>query len=162
MDSSSWPGQSPSRQANKPNWCLTLQHANKPKLELPGRRRVVNCHGTICTPLVTHIHTEKPGLMDENFPCKPRFPGFSSDFRIFPEWVFKKIFFFSEDDPQFILSTLKYNSMTPKALKLHLQSITLQKSFYSSNFCYFTYRYVVIRRDSQNFIFFLFRPFSSL
>jgi hypothetical protein len=28
--------------------------------------------------------------------------------------------------------------MTPKALKLHLQSIKLKKSFYSSNFCYFT------------------------
>jgi hypothetical protein len=39
--------------------------------------------------------------------------------------------------PQFILSTLKCNSVTPKALKLHLQSIKLQKSFYSSNFCSF-------------------------
>jgi hypothetical protein len=36
--------------------------------------------------------------------------------------------------PQFILSTLKCNSVTPKALQLHLQSIKLQKSFYSSNF----------------------------
>jgi hypothetical protein len=40
---------------------------------------------------------------------------------------------------QLILSTLKCNSMTPKALKLHLQSIKLQKSFYcfdhSSHLC---------------------------
>jgi hypothetical protein len=28
--------------------------------------------------------------------------------------------------------------VTSKALKLHLQSIRLQKSFYSSNFCSFT------------------------
>jgi hypothetical protein len=40
--------------------------------------------------------------------------------------------------PRLILSTLKRNNMTPKALKLHLQSIKLQKSFYSSNFFYFT------------------------
>jgi hypothetical protein len=40
--------------------------------------------------------------------------------------------------PQFILSTLKCNNMTPKALKLHLESIKLQKSFYSSNFFNFT------------------------
>jgi uncharacterized membrane protein SpoIIM required for sporulation len=40
--------------------------------------------------------------------------------------------------PQFILSTLKCNSRTPKASKLHLQSIKFQKSFYSSIFCYFT------------------------
>jgi hypothetical protein len=39
--------------------------------------------------------------------------------------------------PQFIASTLKCNSVTPKALKLHLQSIKLQKSFYSLNFCSF-------------------------
>jgi hypothetical protein len=66
------------------------------------------------------------------------YPGFSSNFRGFPEWVFP------------IRATLKCNNMTPKALKLHLQSIKLQKSFYSlqsiklqksfysSNFCYFT------------------------
>jgi hypothetical protein len=48
------------------------------------------------------------------------------------------IYFVSENDPQFVLSTLKCNNMTPKALKLHLQSIKLQKSYYSLNFCYFT------------------------
>jgi hypothetical protein len=36
MDSFSVPGQSRSREANKPNWRLTLRHANKPKSELPG------------------------------------------------------------------------------------------------------------------------------
>jgi hypothetical protein len=36
--------------------------------------------------------------------------------------------------PQLVLSTLKCNNMTPKALKLNLQSIRLQKSFYSLNF----------------------------
>jgi hypothetical protein len=41
--------------------------------------------------------------------------------------------------PGFILSTLKCNNMTPQALKLHLQSIKLKKSFYSLNFCYFAY-----------------------
>jgi hypothetical protein len=40
--------------------------------------------------------------------------------------------------PRFILSTLKCNNVTPKALKLHLQSIKLQKSIYSLNFFYFT------------------------
>jgi hypothetical protein len=36
MDSSSGPGQSRSREANKPNWRLTLRPANKPKSELPA------------------------------------------------------------------------------------------------------------------------------
>jgi hypothetical protein len=45
--------------------------------------------------------------------------------------------------------------MTPKALKLHLQSIKLQKSFYSSNFCYFTCAVMtdVIRKISVFFCF---------
>jgi hypothetical protein len=79
---------------------------------------------------------------DENFPVIPGNPGFSSDFRGFPEWVFekeKKIFFFLvKITPQFILSPLKCKSVNPKTLKLHLQSIKLQKSFYSSNFFSFT------------------------
>jgi hypothetical protein len=37
MDSSSGPGQSRSREANEPNWRLTLRHANKPKSVLPGQ-----------------------------------------------------------------------------------------------------------------------------
>jgi hypothetical protein len=40
--------------------------------------------------------------------------------------------------PRFILSTLKCNNMTLRALKLHLHSIKFQKSFYSSNFFNFT------------------------
>jgi hypothetical protein len=68
--------------------------------------------------------------MDENFPGKPGFPGFYGDFRVVPNLKKNKITY-----PQFILSTLKCNSMTPKALKLHLQSIKLFKSFYSSNLC---------------------------
>jgi hypothetical protein len=67
------------------------------------------------------------------------------EIRVFPaisvvfQWVFPIWDFFSENDPpQFILSTLKCNSVTPKDLKLHLQSIKLQNSFYSSNFCSFT------------------------
>jgi hypothetical protein len=39
--------------------------------------------------------------------------------------------------PQFVLSTLKCNNMTPKALKLHLQFMKPQKSYSSSNFFYF-------------------------
>jgi hypothetical protein len=63
-------------------------------------------------------------IVDENFPGNP---DFSSDFRVFQSGCC----FLGENDP-------KCNNMTTKALKLHLQSIKLQKSFYSSNFCYFT------------------------
>jgi hypothetical protein len=56
---------------------------------------------------------------------------------VFPIWE-KIIIFLVKMTPQFILSTLKCNSLTPKALKPHIQSIKLQKSFYSSNFCSFT------------------------
>jgi hypothetical protein len=37
MDSSSEPGQSRSRKANKPNWRLTLRRANKPKSKAKNR-----------------------------------------------------------------------------------------------------------------------------
>jgi hypothetical protein len=78
--------------------------------------------------------------MDENFPGKPRFLGFSSDFQVFHSGCShsnlkkKKIYrnFLST------LDMLKCNTMSPKALKLYLQSIKLQKSFYSSNFLNFT------------------------
>jgi hypothetical protein len=45
--------------------------------------------------------------------------------------------------PQFILSTLKCNSATPKALKLHLQSIKLQKSFN----LFFKFLFIYMRGD---------------
>jgi hypothetical protein len=45
-------------------------------------------------------------FMDENFLGKPTFPGFSNDFRLI---------FLVKITPQFILSTLKCNNMTPKA-----------------------------------------------
>jgi hypothetical protein len=59
------------------------------------------------------------------FSGNTRKSGFFQRFPGFPEWVFpiwerKKIFFSENDPPQFILSTLKCNSATPKALKLHL------------------------------------------
>jgi hypothetical protein len=80
-------------------------------------------------------------LRDENFLGIPRNPGFFVRFSGFsrvgvPIWG-KNKFFLVKMIPQFILSSLKCKSVTPKALKLHLQSIKLQKSFYSSNFCSF-------------------------
>jgi hypothetical protein len=43
--------------------------------------------------------------------------------------------------------------MTPKALKLHLQSIKLQNSFYSSNFLlFYVHGDVVIRKISGFFV----------
>jgi hypothetical protein len=62
-------------------------------------------------------------MMDENFPGKPRLSGFISDFR-FSRVGVPQFFFSMKMTPQFILSTLKCNNMTPKALKLHLQSGT--------------------------------------
>jgi hypothetical protein len=61
--------------------------------------------------------------------------------------------------PGFILSTLKCNNMIPQALKLHLQSIKLQRSFYSLNFCYFTYAMMSRFAKFQGFFR---RPFSSM
>jgi hypothetical protein len=44
--------------------------------------------------------------------------------------------------------------MTPMTLKLHLQSIKLQKSFYSSNFCYFMCAMMSRFAKFQGFFFF--------
>jgi hypothetical protein len=83
----------------------------------------------------------KTKVMDENFPRKPGLPCLSSDCRVFQSgcspFQFIKNIFLVKITPQFVLSTLKCK-MTPKALILHLQSIKLQKSFYSSNFFNFT------------------------
>jgi hypothetical protein len=61
-------------------------------------------------------------IRDENFPGIPGNLGFSSDFRVFsrvgvPHLRKKKnCFFLVKMTPQFIVSTLKCNSVTPKAL----------------------------------------------
>jgi hypothetical protein len=54
-------------------------------------------------------------IRDENFLGKPGFPGFSSDFQVFQSGYSPFKFKFSENDPQFVLSTLKCNNA--KSLK---------------------------------------------
>jgi hypothetical protein len=64
--------------------------------------------------------------MDENFLGKP-------DFRVgVPH---SNLFFLNFS---LVKMTIKCNNTTPKALKLHLENIKLQKFFYSSICCYFT------------------------
>jgi hypothetical protein len=79
-----------------------------------------------------------------------RFPGFS---RVgVPHSSKKKIFFFKWPQDSFY---------PPQALKLHLQSIKLQKSFYSLNFCYFTCASDEVTICKISGVFFR-RPFSSM